>query len=93
MNQLLIILSSSLLDAEDIQLIGGLFGIYIIAFILLGLYFFLIRFYIAYRMAQKRHRNVLLWVLLSLFVSPIGVWIALAALGEKKEGEGETIHL
>ena len=93
MNQLLIILSSSLLDAEDWQLIGGIVGIYFLAFILFGLYCFLIRFYIAYRMAQKRHRNVLLWVLLSLFVSPIGVWIVLAALGEKKEGEDETIHL
>jgi uncharacterized membrane-anchored protein len=92
MNELLIILAS-MFDAEDLAIIGGVIGLYLLCFVIFGLYVFLIRFYIAYRMAKNRHRNVLLWVLLSIFVSPIAVWIALAALGEKKEGEDETIKL
>jgi uncharacterized membrane-anchored protein len=92
MNELLIILAS-MFDAEDMAIIGGVIGLYLLCFVIFGLYVFLIRFYIAYRMAKNRHRNVLLWVLLSIFVSPIAVWIALAALGEKKEGEDETIKL
>jgi len=92
MNELLMILGS-VFTAEDLEIIGGLIGIYVLVFLFAGLYLFFIRFYIAYRMAQNRHRNVLLWVLLSIFVSPIGVWIVLAALGEKKPGEDDSIHL
>lgn len=93
MNQLLFVLASAVLDGEDIKIIGGIVVIYILGLILVGLYFFFMRFYIAYRMAQNRRRNILLWVLLSMFVSPIGVWIALAVLGEKKEGENYMFDL
>lgn len=93
MKQLLFILGSSLIDDETMQLIGGIVGISAFTIIVMGLYVFFIRFFIAYRMAQNRRRNILIWVLLSMFVSPIGVWIALAVLGEKKEGENDVFEL
>ena len=42
---------------------------------------FLIRIYIAYRMAKNRHRDPLGWVLLSFFVSPLMTWIILLIVG------------
>ena len=48
------------------------------------LWAFFIRFYIAYRMAKNRNRDVLAWSLLSIFVSPLLTWILLLILGDKK---------
>ena len=48
------------------------------------LWAFFIRFYIAYRMAQNRNRDVLAWSLLSIFVSPLLTWILLLIVGDKK---------
>ena len=54
-------------------------------FALFGLLWaFFIRFYIAYRMAKNRNRDVLAWSLLSIFVSPLLTWILLLILGDKK---------
>ncbi len=36
-------------------------------------------------MAQKRNRDPLGWILLSLFISPIWVWIILLLIGKKNE--------
>lgn len=38
--------------------------------------------HITYRMAKKRHRDPLGWVLLSLFVSPLLAWIVLLIAGD-----------
>ena len=38
--------------------------------------------HITYRMAKKRHRDPLGWVLLSLFVSPVLTWIILLIVGD-----------
>ena len=43
---------------------------------------YLIRIHIAYRMAKKRHRDPLGWVLLSIFVSPLLTWIILLLAGD-----------
>ena len=43
---------------------------------------FLIRIYIAYRMAKNRHRDPLGWVLLSFFFSPLLTWIVLLIAGD-----------
>jgi RsiW-degrading membrane proteinase PrsW (M82 family) len=48
------------------------------------LWAFFIRIYIAYRMAKKRHRDPLGWVLLSFFFSPLLAWIVLLIAGEAK---------
>jgi len=48
------------------------------------LWAFFIRFYIAYRMAKNRNRDVLAWSLLSILVSPLLTWILLLILGDKK---------
>lgn len=48
------------------------------------LWAFFIRFYIAYRMAKNRNRDVVAWSLLSIFVSPILTWILLLILGDKR---------
>jgi energy-coupling factor transporter transmembrane protein EcfT len=59
---------------------------FLIALIILGIlaYFFLIRIYIAYRMAKNRYRDPLGWVLLSLFFSPLFTWIVLLIVGDDK---------
>ena len=48
------------------------------------LWAFFIRFYIAYRMAKNRNRDVVAWSLLSIFVSPVLTWILLLILGDNK---------
>lgn len=42
-------------------------------------------FGITCKMAKKRHRAPLGWVLLSFCISPIWVWILLLIVGDKKE--------
>ena len=37
------------------------------------------------KMARKRHRDPLGWVILSLFITPIWVWIILLIAGDKGE--------
>jgi uncharacterized membrane-anchored protein len=92
MTQLLSILLSLSPEAiEALEIFGGAMAIGLIALVLGGLYLFFIRFFIAYRMATNRKRNALIWVLLSVFVSPLGVWITLAVMGDKKEGESEWL--
>lgn len=43
---------------------------------------YLFRIHIAYRMAKKRHRDPLGWVLLSFFFSPLLTWIILLIVGD-----------
>lgn len=45
---------------------------------------YLIRIHIAWRMAKKRHRDPLGWILLSFFFSPLLTWIVLLIVGEDK---------
>ena len=56
----------------------------LVAFCLVGvlMYIFLIRIYIAYRMARNRYRDPLGWVLLSLFFSPLLTWVVLLIVGD-----------
>ena len=82
-----IILLSDLFTSEDLQLIGGLIGLYILIAILALLYVFFGRIYIAYRMAKNRHRDPLLWVLISFFLSPVFTWIALLILGDDEQAK------
>ena len=82
-----IILLSDLFNSEDLQLIGGLIGLYILIAILALLYVFFVRIYIAYRMAKNRHRDPLLWVLISFFLSPVFTWIALLILGDDEQAK------
>lgn len=82
-----IILLSDLFTSEDLQLIGGLIGLYILIAILALLYVFFVRIYIAYRMAKNRHRDPLLWVLISFFLSPVFTWIALLILGDDEQAK------
>lgn len=42
-------------------------------------------FGITCKMAKKRHRDPLGWVLLSFCITPIWVWIILLIVGDKKE--------
>ena len=60
----------------------------LMAFVLIpGLYIcYWIWFGLTIKMAKKRHRDPLGWVILSLFISPIWVWIILLMAGEKKNG-------
>lgn len=45
---------------------------------------FFIRIFIAYRMAENRHREPLPWVLLSFCFSPVLTWIILLIIGDRK---------
>lgn len=56
-------------------ILAGLVGLYLV---------YLIWIKIAYKMAKKRHRDPLGWVLLSIFVSPVLAWIILALAGDQK---------
>ena len=53
---------------------------------------FVLSFYIGFdvliaQMAKSRHRNVALWVLISLFITPILAMIVLAVIGNDKDRE------
>ena len=50
---------------------------------------YLLRIHIAYRMAKKRHRDPLGWVLLSFFFSPLLTWIILLIVGDAKPCRAE----
>ena len=54
-----------------------IFGVIIV----IGLVY-LVRIHIAYKMAKKRHRDPLGWVLLSFFFSPLLTWIILLIVGD-----------
>ena len=77
LNDLIISLFGALVAAGGVvvYLFIALFGL---------LWAFFIRFYIAYRMAKNRNRDVLAWSLLSIFVSPPLTWILLLIVGDKK---------
>lgn len=51
--------------------------------------FYFVRIHIAYRMAKRRHRDPLGWVLLSFFFSSVLTWIILLIVGDAKEKENE----
>ena len=71
---------AGMLAAGGLVLVFGLF--------LIGLFMaFFFRIYIAYRMAQNRHREPLPWVLLSFCFSPVITWIILLIFGDKKESD------
>ncbi len=60
--------------------------IWILLLIIPALYFlYLFYFGITYKMAKKRHRDPLGWVILSFFITPIWVWIILLIAGDKGE--------
>lgn len=68
----------------DINIESGVWEvlfILLVAIIGLALVYF-IRIHIAYRMAKKRHRDPLGWVLLSLFFSSLLTWIILLIVGD-----------
>lgn len=50
---------------------------------------YLLRIHIAYRMAKKRQRDPLGWVLLSFFFSPLLTWIILLIVGDAKPYQTE----
>lgn len=77
LNDLIISLFGALVAAGGVvvYLFIALFGL---------LWAFFIRFYIAYKMAKNRNRDVLAWSLLSIFVSPLLTWILLLILGDKE---------
>ena len=58
----------------------GMISVFACLLGLLIIYFF--RIHIAYRMAKNRHRNVGLWVLLSLIASPLLIIVILLIVGE-----------
>lgn len=74
-----------LLSSEDLGLVGGILSLYIIGLVLGLAYIFFVRIYIAYLLAKNRHREPLIWVLLSCFVSPLLAWIILVCIGDKNE--------
>ena len=57
-------------------------GILLVAAILVFVYWIYIG--ITRRMAKRRHRDPLGWILLSLFVSPLLTWIILLIAGDSK---------
>lgn len=59
---------------------------YLLAFLGTALYVYFVCIYITRRMAKKRHRAPLGWVLLSLFVSPFLAWVILLILGDAEDG-------
>lgn len=56
-------------------ILGGAIAVALIYYIFIG---------ITLKMARKRHRDALGWILLSLFVSPILTWIILLIVGDSK---------
>ena len=70
------------IDAEVLQVFLAILMIVAV----LG-FVYLIRIHIAYRMAKNRHRDVLGWILLSFFVSPLLTWIILLIVGDDKRYE------
>ena len=60
--------------------------VWILLLIIPALYFlYLFYFGITCKMARKRHRDPLGWVILSFFITPIWVWIILLTAGDKGE--------
>ena len=59
---------------------------YLLAFIAIALYVYFVCIFITRRMARKRHRAPLGWVLLALFVSPFLAWIILLVIGDAEDG-------
>ena len=59
---------------------------YLLGFIGTALYVYFVCIYITRRMAKKRHRAPLGWVLMSLFVSPFLAWIIRLVLGDAEDG-------
>lgn len=57
-------------------------GILLVAAVLFFVYWIYIG--ITRRMAKRRHRDPLGWILLSLFVSPVLTWIILLIAGDSK---------
>ena len=57
-------------------------GILLVAAVLFFVYWIYIG--ITRRMAKRRHRDPLGWILLSLFVSPLLTWIILLIAGDSK---------
>ena len=55
---------------------------FLLGFIGTALYVYFVCIYITRRMAKKRHRAPLGWVLLALFVSPFLAWIILLVIGD-----------
>lgn len=65
-------------------------GVLLILGLVVGLgLVYLLRIHIAYRMAKKRHRDPLGWVLLSFFFSPLLTWIILLIVGDAKSYRAE----
>ena len=73
-------------DSDDMLLVVAIILFAIIAIgIAIGLYV------LVALMAQKRHRNVVIWVLLSLLASPLLIAIILLAIGDSRKGEEDFV--
>ncbi len=68
-----------------------LYLIYLLLIILALTIAFLLICYLITTMANKQGRNVFVWLLLSLFVSPILVILCLALLGDTEERRREKV--
>ena len=69
----------ALLGGEAIMIVFLMFFVLVGALITAGLYIVLIK------MAEERHRDVALWVLLSFVTSPLLMMIILLCVGEEKK--------
>ena len=76
--------SLCLLNMDITQMVWAMVVLYIFIALMALLYLFFIRFYITYRMAKNRHKDPTIWVLISLFVSPIFTWIVLFLIGDEQ---------
>ena len=70
-------------DTNDFKI----FGIAIILFTLLLLCIYIGLYVLTAVMAQRRHRSVALWVIISLFTTPILAIIILLCVGDSDEGD------
>jgi len=63
----------------------GIICVWVFCALIALLLTFVLRIYIAYRMAVNRHRDPLGWVLLSFFFSPLMTWIILLIVGDERK--------
>lgn len=56
--------------------------------LIIGIAIMIAMFMLVASMARKRHRDVTIWVLLSLFTSPLLICIILLIIGSKDKDDG-----
>ena len=62
----------------------------ILALIVVLKFVYYVYIQVAYRMAKDRHRDLLGWVLLSVFCSPLLAWIILLIVGDNTPPRPDT---